>query len=227
MSAVHPLYRCVRLFTVLALAISGRVWGAEPAANDEKGFTPLFDGKTLTGWIQRNGKAKHTVEDGCIVGRSTPGDKENSFLCTKKDYGNFILEIDFKVQPGMNSGVQIRSESLKTYKNYRVHGYQVEIDPSARAWTGGIYDEARRGWLFKLEGDDKEKARKAFKQNEWNHFRIEASGDSIKTWINGVPAADLKDNKTLKGFFGLQVHANKSATPLEVRWRNIRIKELP
>jgi len=204
--------------------ISAALAAGEPA-RDEPGFVNLFDGKTLKGWVQRNGKAKYTVEDGCIVGRSTPGDKQNSFLCTEKDYANFILEIDFKVQPGMNSGIQIRSESKKDYKNFRVHGYQVEIDPSARAYTGGIYDEARRGWLFDLK--DNEKARKAFKPNEWNHFRIEAKGDSIKTWINGVPAADLKDNMTPKGFIGLQVHSNKSPAPLEVRWRNIRIKELP
>ncbi len=212
-----------------ALSLAGLmtpIANGEQQGKDEPGFVKLFDGKTLKGWVQRNGKAKYTVEEECIVGRSTPGDKENSFLCTEKDFANFILEIDFKVNPGMNSGVQIRSESKKEYKNHRVHGYQVEIDPNPkRSWTGGIYDEARRGWLFKL--DQNENARKAFKQNEWNHFRIEAKGDSIKTWINGVQAADLKDDKTPKGFIGLQVHANKSPTPLDVRWRNIQIKELP
>jgi hypothetical protein len=202
----------------------GLAFGADRPATGEAGFVNLFDGKTLKGWVQRGGKAKYAVEGDCIVGTTVPN-TENSFLCTEKDYANFILELDFKVDPGLNSGVQIRSHSLKTYKNGRVHGYQVEIDPSARAWTGGIYDEARRGWLFKLENN--EAARKAFKQNEWNHFRIVADGDSIKTWLNGVPAADLKDNMTPKGFIALQVHSTKSTKPLQVRWRDIRIKELP
>jgi hypothetical protein len=112
-----------------------------------------------------------------------------------------------------------------TIKAGRVHGYQVEIDPSKRAWTGGIYDEGRRGWLKNLE--DNEAARQAFKPNEWNKFRVECRGDSIKTWLNGVAAADLKDSLTPSGFIALQVHAvGKREQPLEVRFRNIRIKEL-
>jgi len=204
--------------STVSVATTGR-------ATSEPGFVNLFDGKTLEGWVRRGGKATYTVQEGCIVGSSAPGDKENTFLCTKKEYGNFILELEFKVDPELNSGVQIRSQSLPSYKNGRVHGYQVEIDPSPRAFTGGIYDEARRGWLFDLKNN--EKARKAFKPNAWNHFRIVADGDSIKTWINGVPAADLKDNMTPKGFIALQVHSTKSPTPLQVRWRNIRLKELP
>jgi len=105
----------------------------------------LFDGKTLNGWVQRNGKAKYTVQDGTIVG-TTVLNTPNSFLCTEKMYTDFILELEFLVKSGMNSGIQIRSNSFKHYKNYRVHGYQVEIDPSSRAWSAGIYDEARRGW---------------------------------------------------------------------------------
>jgi len=107
----------------------------------------LFDGKTLDGWIQRNGKAKYTVEDGAIVG-TTVLNTPNSFLCTEKMYTDFVLELEFLVEKGMNSGIQIRSHSFRYYNNYRVHGYQVEIDTSERAWSGGIYDEARRGWLY-------------------------------------------------------------------------------
>ena len=182
----------------------------------------LFDGKTLNGWIQRNGKAKYTVEDGMIVG-TTVLNTSNSFLCTEKMYSDFILELDFLVEPGMNSGIQIRSNSLKDYKNYRVHGYQVEIDTSSRAWSGGIYDEARRGWLYSLEG--KPEAQKAFKQNQWNHYRIEAIGDRIRTWVNGVPVADLKDDMTSTGFIALQVHSSKQAGN-KIKWRNIRIQDL-
>ena len=203
----------------------------------------LFDGKTLNGWTQRGGKAKYFVEDGCIVGETVPH-TPNSFLCTEKHYADFILELEFKADERLNSGVQIRSNSFKHYKNGRVHGYQVEIDPSLtrrsgknrlangqpaprsapRSWTGGIYDEGRRGWLYDLSNN--EAARKAIKRGEWNHLRIEAIGDSIKTWLNGVPAADLKDSMTASGFIGLQVHGTRSKEPLQVRWRNIRIKDL-
>jgi len=220
------------LVAVSLLVVSGR--GA-----DEEGFRPLFDGKTLDGWEQHGGKAQYRVENGEIVGRSVPN-TPNSFLCTKQEFGDFILEVEWKVDPKLNSGVQIRSQVFpepteavingKTYRfpADRVHGYQVEIDPDVergRLWSGGIYDEGRRGWLADLK--DNEAARKAFKPGEWNKFRIECRGDSIKTWINGVPAADLRDSVTLKGRIALQVHGVGNRTePLEVRWRNIRIKEL-
>src|SRR5205823_6022452 len=125
----------------------------------------------LDGWVPRGGKAKYRAENGEIIGSTVPN-TENSFLCTKKDYGDFILELEFKVQAPLNSGVQVRSQCFdeaksvklgdKTYKipAGRVHGYQVEIDPSDRAWTGGLYDEGRRGWLNDLKNN--EAARKAF-----------------------------------------------------------------
>lgn len=181
-----------------------------------------FDGETLEGWEQKGGEAEYKVEDGMIVGVSrvnTP----NSFLCTKKKYSNFILEVEFLVDDRMNSGIQIRSNSFEEYKNYRVHGYQVEIDPSARAWSAGIYDEARRGWLCELRNN--EAARNAFKHEEWNKYHIEAIGNSIRTWINGVPASNLEDSMTSTGFIALQVHGMKTAG-VEVKWRNIRIMDL-
>ena len=112
-------------------------------------WEPLFNGKNLKGWKKLNGKAEYKVQDGAIIGISrmnTP----NTFLCTTKNYKDFILEFEFKVDNSLNSGVQLRSESYKAYQNGRVHGYQFEIDPSPRAWCGGIYDEARRGWLYPL-----------------------------------------------------------------------------
>ena len=233
--------KLIALFSsVLLVAISINLSAEEKAVE-------LFDGKTIHGWIQRGGQAKYSVEDGCIVGR-TVLDTGNSFLCTEKDYSDFIFEADFKVDPKLNSGVQIRSHCFdketeakddkgnllkdakgKTIKvaGGRVHGYQVEIDPSPRSWSGGIYDEGRRGWLNDLK--DNAAAQKAFKQGEWNKYRIEARGDSIKTWINDVPAADLHDSATAKGFIALQVHAigkDKSKEGIEVRFRNIRIKDL-
>ncbi len=198
----------------------------------------LFDGKTLDGWVRRGGAAEYRVEDGAIVGSTIPGKTvdgkavtgtPNTFLCTEKEYGNFVLEVDFLVDPSMNSGIQIRSHSLKDYKMranepYRVHGYQVEIDPSDRRWSGGIYDEARRKWLFDLE--DHKEAGAAFKNGVWNHFRIEANGENIKTWVNGVPAADLDDFMNAQGLIALQVHGSKAPKSMEIRWKNIRIQDL-
>ncbi|WP_300441156.1 DUF1080 domain-containing protein [Christiangramia sp.] len=193
--------------------------------NDEKDDVPwvyLFNEKDLNGWEQKGGAANYEVKDGMIVG-STVHDTPNSFLTTKRVYNNFILELDFKVGSSMNSGIQIRSNSLPKYQNGRVHGYQVEIDPSNRAWSGGIYDEGRRGWLYSLEKDSE--AQNAFKQNEWNHYRIEAIGDTIKTWVNEVPAAYLIDDKTLEGFIALQVHAigEDEEADKQIMWKNIKI----
>jgi len=212
----------MRRFISLLLAFSAAGILPRESFAAEKGWQDLFDGKTLTGWVQRNGKAQYIVEDGMIVGTtvlSTP----NSFLCTEKMYTDFVLELEFLVEPGMNSGIQIRSHSFEHFKDYRVHGYQVEIDTSGRAWSGGIYDEGRRGWLYPLK--DKPEAQKAFKQNQWNHYRIEAVGDRIKTWVNGVPAADLQDDMTSTGFIALQVHASKEAGK-KIKWRDIRIQDI-
>jgi hypothetical protein len=183
----------------------------------------LFNGKDFSGWIQRGGNAKYHVEDGVIVGTTVKGGP-NTFLCTDRDYSDFILELEYRVHPNMNSGIQIRSLSKPEVHNGVVHGYQVEIDPSKRAWSGGIYDESRRGWLNPLT--DNPKAQAAFKQNEWNHYRVEAIGDSIKTWINGVPAADLRDSLNVSGFIALQVHGTNSDEPMKIRWRNVRIQDL-
>jgi hypothetical protein len=182
----------------------------------------LFDGETLNGWNQKGGVAKYEVVDGTIVG-TTVHNTPNSFMTTNEMYGDFILELDYKVDPSMNSGIQIRSNSFPTYRDGRVHGYQVEIDPSERAWSAGIYDEGRRGWLNPL--DNNPEAQQAFKQNDWNHYRIEAIGDTIKTWINDVPAAYLIDDKTASGFIALQVHGiGKDKTEgTQIIWKNIKI----
>ncbi len=200
-------------------------WTAETLAASETDWTPLFDGEDLTGWTQLGGEASFEARDGVIVGTSTPN-TPNSFLTTDQRYADFILELEFRVDPQLNSGIQIRSNSLPDYNNGRVHGYQVEIDPSNRAWSGGIYDEGRRGWLFNLQ--NRESAQQAFRQNGWNHYRIEARGDHIRTWVNGVLAADLIDSMTAEGFIGLQVHSigDPELSGKTVEWRNIRIREL-
>lgn len=209
-------------YLVPVLILSVLLSGCEQESKDSTPWVPLFDGETLSGWTQLGGNATYTVRDKAIVG-TTVHDTPNSFLTSDKMYGDFILELDYKVDSSMNSGIQIRSNSLPHYMDGRVHGYQIEIDPSDRAWSAGIYDEARRGWLYPLT--DNTEAQKAFRQNEWNHYRIEAIGDTLKTWINDVPAAHLIDDKTDKGFIGLQVHSisdtQKDGT--EIIWKDIKI----
>ena len=183
----------------------------------------LLNGKDLNAWEILGGKATYQVENGELIG-TTVSNTPNTFLRTKKEFGDFILEVELFVHPLMNSGIQIRSLSKKEYQNGRVHGYQVEVDPSKRAWSGGIYDESRRGWLYNLELNPQ--AKTAFKNNEWNKYRIECIGNSIKTWLNGIPVAHLIDAETHKGFIALQVHSIPNSEPAgrQIRWKNIKIQ---
>ena len=190
----------------------------------DNGWTNLFNGKNLDGWKVLNGTAEYKIENGAIVGISKTN-TPNTFLATEKEYDNFILEYEAKMDPALNSGVQIRSNSLPDYKNGRVHGYQIELDASKRAWSGGIYDEARRGWLYNLECNPK--AKSAYKNGEWNKFRVEAIGNNIRVWVNGIQTADLIDDVTPKGFIALQVHSigdNAENAGKTIQFRNIRIK---
>jgi hypothetical protein len=194
------------------------------ACQSNDGWQELFNGKDLTGFKQLNGEAPFRVEDGCIVGISVMN-QPNSFLATENDYGDFILEFESLCDPSLNSGVQFRSESRPDYLNGRVYGYQCEIDPSDREWSGGIYDEARRGWLVTL-ADHLIGGGMAYKKNDWNKFRIEAIGDTIRIWLNGVNTSNLYDNETPSGFIAFQVHqiGNPEQEGKEIKWRNIRIK---
>lgn len=207
---------------VSAFLVAASLVACTNEKEDQTPWVDLFDGATLNGWSKIGGEATYKVEDGAIVGTTVKG-TPNTFLRTDKLYGDFILEVEYKVDPSMNSGIQIRTNSFEHYNNGRVHGYQVEIDPSERAWSGGIYDEARRGWLNPLT--DNPEAQKAFKQNEWNHYRIEAIADTIKTWVNGVPASYLIDDKTATGFIALQVHSIKEDQQegTSIAWKNVRI----
>ncbi|TFG50982.1 MAG: DUF1080 domain-containing protein [Candidatus Brocadiia bacterium] len=185
----------------------------------------LFDGTDLTGWEVLNGQAKYYVESGNLVGQTVEG-QPNSFLCTKEIFSDFILEYEMKIDEGLNSGVQIRSDSSADYLNGRVHGYQVECDTSSRRWSGGIYDEAGRGWLYPLERNPK--GQPAFKNGQWNKFRVEVLGNNIRTFVNGVMCADLYDDMADRGFIGLQVHSTggkKQLAGKKVCWKNIRILE--
>jgi hypothetical protein len=191
----------------------------------DDGWVPLFDGKSLDGWEQKNGTATYRAEDGCVVGKTMEG-SPNSFLCTKKSYGDFELKFEVKVDDELNSGVQIRSASKPDFDNGRVHGPQVEIAVNGDA--GFIYGEGlKTGWITDERKDPA--ARAAFKKGEWNKYRVLAEGKTIKTWINDVPVTTTVDEKTNmpSGFIGLQVHGIKKGTgPFEVRWKNITIREL-
>ena len=205
------------LLIIIALSLLG-----SSCKSEKEPWIDLVNG-SLDSWEQLNGSAGYKLVDGAIVG-STVIASPNSFLCTKEHFSDFILEFDVLVDPVMNSGVQIRSNSSPDYSNGSVYGYQVELDPSDRAWTAGIYDESRRMWLYPL--DRNPAGKKAFLNNEWNHIRVEAIGNSLMTWCNGIACADLVDDMTPSGFIGLQVHGiGSDSTRLgkEVIWKNIRI----
>jgi hypothetical protein len=217
----------LRPYAAIALLCGGLAAGPGAAQS-------LFDGKTLAGWRQCNGTAKFAVEEGGVIVGTTAAGSPNSFLCTEKEYGDFILEFEEKHDPELNSGVQIRSHRYeretevltenrglvrRKHEAGRVYGYQVEIATAASGASGGIYDEARRGWIDLARNT-------ALRDNEWNRYRVAASGDSIKTWINGVAVADLVDSVDLTGFIALQVHQYAGEKPRQVRWRNIRLEDM-
>lgn len=237
-----------RYTSMIGATVIGAVTAFSSVEAADDGWQSLFNGKDFQGWSQKGGKATYTIEDGAIVGHSVTK-TGNTFMCTEKEYGDFILEYEFKVDPRLNSGVQIRSQCYDEPHTYewkgkkikvtanRVHGYQVEIDPDvkrARLWSAGIFDEARRGWLCpgSLAGEAKafsKQGGECFKPEAWNHIRIEAVGSSIRTWLNGIPRASIIDDLTPKGFIGLQVHGIGNKKEIEgttVAWRNLRLKEV-
>lgn len=215
--------------------------GAFSNADDEN-WVELFDGKTLDGWSVHSGYATYHVEDGMIVGTAVKN-SPNTFLCTDKEYADFILEFEVLLDPELNSGVQFRSQIGKEEtvfwfqnkegqpqksmnKKDRVYGYQVEIATEERGTSGGVYDEARRAFMMQVPEPGSE-ASQAFKDGQWNKYRLECNGSAIKTWVNGELCTDFQDSMTAKGIFGLQVHdVGDNPTPYKVRWKNLRIKLL-
>jgi hypothetical protein len=230
------MQRLSTFLLILSSTVTTAALAQEPAAlpeqTHEAEFVELFNGKDLTGWTQKNGTASYQVVGGTILGCTAAG-SPNSFLCSDRDYGDFELLFDVKVDNALNSGVQIRSKTRDPNpgENYgRVYGPQVEIEASgeAGAEAGYVYGEATdRGWLTPPE---RLKPRKIFKDNEWNSYRVLAQGPRIQTWINGEAIEDLNDEPIYethpRGFIGLQVHAiGQDAGPYVVQWRNIKIRE--
>lgn len=208
--------RQLQLLVVLAALAHPATLSAQPP------WKELFNGKDLKGWKQLGGTAKYYTDKGTLVGETVPN-SPNSFLVTEADYTDFILEFDIYLDADINSGVQIRSHSSKDFQNGRVHGLQVEVDPSPRAFSGGLYDEADRLWMYPISRNPK--AATAYRHAQWNTYHIEAIGNEINTWINGVHCARLVDNQSPGGFIGLQVHSidNEKLNGAKIKWRNIRI----
>ncbi|HEX5050636.1 MAG TPA: DUF1080 domain-containing protein, partial [Planctomycetota bacterium] len=176
----------------------------------------------LAGWTQKNGTASYAVVDGTIVGTTSPG-SPNSFLCSDRFFGDFELEFEVKLfDDDLNSGVQIRSHSIPSHDNGRVHGYQVEVATNGNA--GFVYDEAGRGWLSTDRDDPQRRA--AFEKGGWNRYRVICFGEDIRTWINDVPIAHVVDGRSPAGFLGLQVHAVEGDPKWRVAWRKLRLREL-
>jgi len=196
----------------------------QSAANQAKApWRDVTPREGLAGWRATGGKASYAFENGEVIGRAEPG-KTNSWLVSEAQYGDFIIEFDAKTDPALNSGMMIRGQSRPDYRDGVVHGYQAEIDPSSRRWSAGLYDEQRRQWLYTLGRN--EAARQTFRSGDWNHYRVEAIGTRLRTWINGVPAADVVDDVDARGFIAFQVHAipdAEAARHPEVRFRNVRM----
>lgn len=227
------MQRFLRQQIVLQFAFAWMLSMTVVHGDDKAGWTPLFDGTSLSGWIQKNGTATYRVEDGAIIGKTNEG-SPNSFLCSEQEYADFELEFEVKVHRQLNSGVQLRSktrEPRSDEKFGRVYGPQVEIEASGAngALSGYVYGEATGlGWLTPQE---RLKPHKHLRDGEWNAYRVVCQGPRIQTWINGAPIEDLTHAATYethpKGFIGLQVHGIKAGTgPYEVAWRNIRIRTL-
>lgn len=189
---------------------------------ESAGWVTLFNGKNLDGWSQKNGIATYRVEDGMIIGRTAEG-SPNSFMCTEQEFADFELTFEVKDDPGLNSGVQIRSQSKADYKDGRVHGPQIEIETTPGE-SGYVYSEGTgRGWITK-----EQPIKDAYQNDQWNRFVVRALGDRIQTWVNGRAIADIRDSESSRnGFIGLQVHGiDKETGPFEVRWRDIRLRPL-
>ncbi|WP_437185674.1 3-keto-disaccharide hydrolase [Planctomicrobium sp. SH668] len=220
-------------FSLLLATICVFVTSSFAKADDN--WIELFDGKTLDGWKVLAGGATYRVEDGCIVGKTDDGPR-NTFL-TKGPYGDFELGFDVKCDPSLNSGVQIRSQirpgdvevpnaERPELNPVMIFGYQCEIADAGSKVSGNFWDEARGGKWWD-DFSNRPEAQNAFKNNEWNHYRIVAQGDHIRSWINGIPCADFHDDTDASGIIGLQVHAIAKGTgPFEVRWKNVRLREL-
>ena len=189
-----------------------------PPARDTSGFVRLLPAHGLQGWSIIGGDAVIERDGDSLHGHGNAG--RNTFLVSDRTFGDFVLEGEIMINEGGNSGWQVRSHrNVPGDRNSGVRGYQIEVDSSSRNWSGGFYDELRRGWIHSFAEDPS--AREAFRNNEWNHYRIECDGPHVRTWVNGIACADVIDFADLQGVIAFQVHSGNC----DVRWKNLRIQE--
>ena len=190
----------------------------------------LFNGKDLTHWKIVGSKGIAVVNDSAITCHMTANTTEHTFVCSKEKFGDFILEMDVNTDPGYNTGILLRCiDKPKNCDTCKVslYGYQVKIDPSTtRKWTGGIFDDYGKSWhwLYDLSHDDR--ARDAYRIGEWNHFRIEAIGTSVKVCVNDIPTTNMLNSKYDNGYIAIKIHALNDRIEQEKllgRFKNIRI----
>jgi hypothetical protein len=190
-----------------------------------EGFTLLFNGKDLSGWTPKGGHCTYEVAEDAIKGTCVKGSSSTYLSTDKADYTDFIFTCDMKWEVDGNSGIMFRAKLKPGKKEESVFGPQCEMEGFSkdRGWSGGIYGQSCGGWFYPLWLEAHSEVRKCLKKEDWNRVTIKAQGDTIKTWINGIPAAHWKTTEYMEGFFGLQVHQGLEGTIL---WRNIKVKEL-
>jgi Domain of Unknown Function (DUF1080) len=198
------------------------------AQTDTAPWKSLFNGKNFKGWkVTTRGKlAAAWVENGEMVGHSIVNTAQHTFIRSKKKYADFILEGDCKLDGDLHTGFLFRLIEAPDTATVSLYGYQVKIDPTTRKWTGGVFDDFGKTWhwLYTLKNDAR--AREAFKMQEWNTFRIEAIGNTIKVWVNNIPTVHLINNKYSKGYIALKIHSMGNTPEKEkilVHYKNIKI----
>lgn len=189
-----------------------------------EGFTDLYNKKDLSGWTPKGGTCKFEAKGDVIVGTCVKG-SPSTYLSTEKEYSNFIFTCEMKWIVDGNTGVMFRAKTKEGKKFETVYGPQAEMEGLAqgRGWSGGIYGQSCGGYYYPLWLDAHKEAREALKKDEFNRITIKAEGKNVKTWINGIPAANWDTDEWVKGFFGLQIHAGSKGT---VEFKNIKVKEL-
>lgn len=194
----------------------------DPEPDLDSGFVSLYNGKNLDGWVQRGAENKYETKGDVIEGTYVPPNA-NSYLCTvRDDYADFIFTVELKWLREGNTGIQFRSRLVG---KGGVTGPQVEMEEVSRSrgWSGGIFGQGLGGFFYPLWLEAHTKARSAVKYDDWNRITIYAKGDTVKTWLNGVPCAHWKTQEYLKGYFALQVHKSEEGL---ISFRNIKIKTL-
>jgi hypothetical protein len=219
--------KVIQTMALVSLGSALCLGAAEPKAAAEP-WVSLFNGRDLTGWkmVALTNPAPAVVEDGAMVLRQRINTIEHTFVASEREYDDFILELDLKDDPGFNSGILLRCVAASADAKVRLNGYQVKIDNTPRAWTGGVFDDFGDSWTWLHDLAENDAGRASFKLGEWAHFRIECIGATIKVWVNGVPTCNLVDEKYRKGVIAFKIHAvgnSPQDTASVIRLKNIRI----